>query len=100
MSNAAALALACGPAVVVGLVALRDRRLWRVVGGAVAAVGLAALIGLSKGEVERIWLPFTVWLLAAGAVAVQRWGPRSLRWWLGAQVTVALVLQAVFRTGW
>lgn len=100
VSNAAALALACGPAVVVGLVALRDRRLWRVVGGAVAAVGLAALIGLSKGEVERIWLPFTVWLLAAGAVAVHRWGAISLRWWLGAQVTLALVLQAVFRTGW
>lgn len=100
VSNAAALALAAGPAVVVGLVALRDHRLWRVVGGAAGAVALAALIGLSKGEVERIWLPFTVWLLVAGAAAVQRWGPGSLRWWLGAQVTVALVVQAVFRTGW
>jgi hypothetical protein len=100
VSNAAALALAAGPAVVVGLVALRDRRLWRVVGGALAAVALAALVGLSKGEVERIWLPFTVWLLAAGAVAVQRWGPASLRWWLGAQVAVALAVQAIFRTGW
>ena len=99
-SNAAALAIACGPAVVVGLVALRDHRLWRVVGGALAAVALAALIGLSKGEVERIWLPFTVWLLAAGAVAVQRWGPSSLRWWLGAQVAVALAVQTIFRTGW
>ena len=100
VSNAAALAIACGPAVVVGLVALRDHRLWRVVGGALAAVALAALIGLSKGEVERIWLPFTVWLLAAGAVAVQRWGPSSLRWWLGAQVAVALAVQTIFRTGW
>ena len=100
VSNAAALALAVGPAVVVGLVALRDRRLWRVVGGASAAVVLAAVVGLSKGEVERIWLPVTVWLLAAGAAAADRWGPLSLRWWLGAQVGVALVLQAVFRTGW
>lgn len=99
-SNAAALALAAGPAVVVGLLALRDRRLWRVAGGAVLAVTLAAVVGLSKGEVERIWLPFTVWLLAAGAAAVQRWGRGSLRWWLGAQVTTALVVQALFRTGW
>lgn len=99
-SNAAALALAAGPAVVVGLLALRDRRLWRVVGGAVLAVTLAAVIGLSKGEVERIWLPFTVWLLVAGAAAVQRWGVGSVRWWLGAQVTAALVVQALFRTGW
>ncbi|MBL8775237.1 MAG: hypothetical protein JNK12_04880 [Acidimicrobiales bacterium] len=100
VSNAAALALAAGPAVIVGLVALRDRQVWRVVGGALAAVALAALVGLSKGEVERIWLAFTVWLLAAGGVAVRRWGPASLRWWLGAQVAVALVVQAVFRTGW
>lgn len=100
VSNAAALALATGPAVVVGLLALRDRRVWRVVGGALAAVAMAALVGLSKGEVERIWLPFTVWLLAAGAVAGQRWGPASLRWWLGAQAAVALAVQAVFRTGW
>ncbi len=100
VSNAAALAIACGPAAVVGLVGLRDRRLWLVVGGALGAVALAALIGLSKGEVERIWLPFTVWLLVAGAAAVRRWGPGSLRWWLGAQVVVAIGVEAIFRTGW
>lgn len=100
VSNSAALAIACGPAAVVGLVGLRDRRLWQVVGGAVAAVALAALVGLSKGEVERIWLPFTVWLLVAGAAAVRRWGPGSLRWWLGAQVVVAVGVEAIFRTGW
>ncbi len=100
VSNAAALAIACGPAAVIGLVGLRDRRLWQVVGGALAAVALAALVGLAKGEVERIWLPFTVWLLVAGAAAVRRWGPGSLRWWLGAQVVVAIGVEAIFRTGW
>lgn len=100
VSNLAALALACGPAVVAGLLWMRDRALWRVVGGALAAVALAALIGLSKGEVERIWLPFTVWLLAAGAVLVDRWGPRSLQPWLALQVVVAIALQTIFRTGW
>ena len=100
VSNLAALAIACGPATVAGLVWLRDRDLWRLVGGALLAVLLAGLIGLSKGEVERIWLPFTVWLLAAGASVVARQGPRSLRPWLGAQVLVAVVVQTIARTGW
>lgn len=100
VSNLAALAIAGGPATVAGLVWLRDRDLWRVVSGALLAVVLAGLIGLSKGEVERIWLPFTVWLLAAGAAVVARQGPRSLRPWLGAQVLVAIVVQTIARTGW
>lgn len=100
VSNLAALAIACGPATVAGLVWLRERTLWRVVGGALLAVVLACLIGLSRGEVERIWLPFTVWLLAAGAAVTARQGHRALRPWLGTQVLVAVVVQTIARTGW
>ena len=68
VGNLAALAIATGPAVAVGLARLRNARVWWLVGGAVAAVMLADLSGMSKGEVERIWLQFAVWLLpAAGA---------------------------------
>lgn len=104
-SNLAALAIACGPAVAVGLGRLRDRRLWLLVGGAVAAVLLADLSALSKGEVERIWLPFAVWLLpAAAALAPDRsaGGGRAerVRAWLVLQVAVALAVQTWIRTGW
>jgi hypothetical protein len=37
---------------------LRDRQLWLLVGAALTAVLLADVSGLSKAEVERIWLPF------------------------------------------
>ena len=59
--NLAAWALALGPATVAGLAA-RDRRLWLIVGGGVLAALVAGLSGLSNGEVERIWLPFTIWV--------------------------------------
>jgi len=42
------------------------------------AVLLADASGLSKAEIERIWLPFAVWL-AAGAAA-----PPNPRLWLAA----------------
>ena len=43
----------------------RDRRAWLVVGAALVAVALADLSGMSKAEVERIWLPFAPFVLAA-----------------------------------
>jgi hypothetical protein len=59
---------------------------------AVAAVALADLSQLSRGEVERIWLPFVPWLALAA--------PGHRRGWLAAQVAVALVLQAALRSPW
>ncbi len=51
---------------------------------------------LSKAEVERIWLPFTVWMPAAAALLPAR----SHRWWLTLNVAGALVLNHVIVTTW
>jgi hypothetical protein len=51
---------------------------------------------LSKAEVERIWLPYTVWLTAAGALLPRR----SHRFWLALNVIGALVLNTVILTNW
>lgn len=96
LANPAALIIALGPAVPVALARLRDRRLWLVVGGALAGIVAADLSGLSKGEVERIWLPFLPWLVAATAV----FPARSARWWLAAQATAAVGLQFVLESPW
>lgn len=95
-SNLGALALALGPAIAIGLARLRDRRLWAIVGAACLAVTVANLTGLSKGEVERIWLPYIPWLLIASA-AIPLAFRRSA---LTMQVAAALVLQAVVVTPW
>ncbi|MER7889833.1 hypothetical protein ABTX15_08430 [Micromonospora sp. NPDC094482] len=58
------------------------------------AVAGADLSGLSKAEVERIWLPFAVWLLAATALLPA--GGR--RWWLAGQVVTALAVNHLLWT--
>lgn len=63
---------------------------------AVAAVGVATLSGMSKAEVERIWIPFTAWVLAAGAALPERWA-RPL---LLSQVATAVGVQAFLLTRW
>jgi hypothetical protein len=96
--NPAALALAAGPAFAAGLGRLRrgDTAAWLVPVGALVAVTVANVSGLSKGEVERIWLPYVPWLLTASVfLPVGR-----QRTWLAAQAGVALVLQAVLRSPW
>ena len=96
LGNPGAFLIALGPAVPVALARLRDRRLWLVAGGALVGVVLADLSGLSKAEVERIWLPFVPWLAASSAV----FPPRSARWWLAAQVTATVVLQLALESPW
>lgn len=58
------------------------------------ALLIADLSGLSKAETERIWLPFAMWLLSAGALL-----PRA-RGWLAAQAVLALLLNHLLLTGW
>ncbi|MGH9119382.1 MAG: hypothetical protein ACRD0A_16375 [Acidimicrobiales bacterium] len=96
VANLVVFAVAVGPAAVAGLHRLlRARRFTPVLllaGAAAAAVLGADVSGLSKGEVERIWLPFVPWV-AVGAAALAR--PRP---WLVANgvtaVTLALLLEA------
>jgi methylthioxylose transferase len=97
VGNPAALALATGPAVAAGLagVLARTRVEWRpalLPGAALAAVLLANLSQLSRGEVERIWLPFIPWLALAA--------PGDRRAWIAAQVGLALVLQVALTSPW
>jgi len=103
LGNLGALAITLGPAIVVALGWLRDRRAWLLVAAGLAMVALADASGLSKGEVERIWLPFVPWIaVAACALALDveragRWWPRAL---LAGQVATALVVQSVVRSPW
>ncbi|MGH3718789.1 MAG: hypothetical protein ACRDRI_08105 [Pseudonocardiaceae bacterium] len=65
---------------------------------AAAALGVvvADLSGLSKAEVERIWLPFAVWLIAAAGLLPAR----RARWWLAAQAVLALAVNHLLLTTW
>jgi hypothetical protein len=96
LADAACLAIVVGPALAVALVRLRDRRLWLLVGGALLAVALAGVSGMSKGEVERIWLPFALWILAAGAALTTR----RVAWWLALQVGFTMFVQTLVRSPW
>ncbi|GAA1077819.1 hypothetical protein [Tsukamurella strandjordii] len=102
-ANLAAAACAFGPAGAAAIGRIRDGR-WRtpLLGRPAALLGLVAaavlmmlaadLSALSKAEVERIWLPFTVWI-AAGAGLVRSGG--GARAWLAVQVAGALVIAHV-----
>lgn len=100
--NPAAFAVAVGPAVVVAL-SVWARRFWKLplavwllpALGLVAVAG-ADVSGLSKGEVERIWLPFVPWVVVLTALL-----PRArARLWLALQVTVAIMFQVSLHSLW
>jgi hypothetical protein len=100
--NIAALVLVLGPAVIAGLrrAAWRPRAaptaLMALAGAALVAVAVADLSGLSKGEVERIWLPFVLWITPLAALL-----PRpAARWWLLAQAVLALAINTLLATVW
>jgi hypothetical protein len=67
-----------------------------VVLAALAAILFADLSMLSKAETERIWLPFEVWLTAAGALLPVR----AQQWWLSVNVIGALLLNHFILTNW
>lgn len=69
------------PAALIGLVT-----------GAVLMLVAADLSALSKAEVERIWLPFTVWIAAGGGMLWYGRGIVTARAWLAAQAAGALLV--------
>ncbi len=95
LADAAVAVIALGPAVIAGATRIRRPLGW-IVGAAATAVALAAVSGLARGEVERIWLPFYPWLAVAAAGLIGR-RPGG---WLGAQIGVAIVVQTVIVGHW
>ncbi|MEU5723570.1 hypothetical protein [Micromonospora sp. NPDC047738] len=115
-ANLAALVLSAGPAlgpalrraVPAGVATVRRRGPGARLVGPVAAAGPTVLLpvaaaavvlaadlsGLSKAEVERIWLPFAVWLL----VATAHLPPATRRWWLAGQAATALAVNHLLWT--
>jgi hypothetical protein len=110
-ANLALIAVCAGPVAAVVMrraLAGISRAGIRLVGlsraGAVCLLPLAALTamlaadvsGLSKAEVERIWLPFAVWL-GAGTPLI----PQSHRQsWLAVQAATALLVNHLLLTTW
>jgi hypothetical protein len=101
LGNVAAFAIATGPAVTVALAWLRDRQLWLLAGGGLVVVVFADLSGMSKAEVERIWIPFVPWVVIAAAALASRRDPRRTgRGWLAAQGATGLLVQVAVRSPW
>jgi methylthioxylose transferase len=66
-------------------------------GASLLAMAVADLSGLSKGEVERIWLPFVPF---ATLVVVRLASSRRVSSWLAAQAAVAIALQTLLVWPW
>jgi hypothetical protein len=101
-ANFAALLFVLGPATVAGLrhLAAKPRALGLgagvLVAAALTAVLAADISGLSKAEVERIWLPFAVWLIVACGLL-----PKAQhRGWLAGQAVLALLVNHLVLTVW
>ena len=99
VANLAAFAIMVGPATVAGL-AHRPipPGLLPLLVGATGAVLLADLCGMSKAEVERIWIPFVPWVMVATGAAIA--SVRSRRAWLSAQVLVTMIVAVGVRSPW
>jgi hypothetical protein len=98
VANLVVLGISIGPAALAGAARGVPRRLRPLVLIAGIAVVFADLVGLSKGETERIWLPFVPWL-TLGAVAYGD-PPATARRWLTAQLIIASMLQLTLRSPW
>ena len=108
----AVLGLLVGPAVAAGVPALAHA-LRQGIGrslpeperarAVVALLATAALVGtvvldlagLTRGEVERIWVPYAAWLTIATALR-----PAPGRRWLTAQAATAIAVQALVHSPW
>jgi hypothetical protein len=106
-ADLACVVIAAGPAVVAGLrrtaaeTFLGRERRWDdpvvlLTAAALVTILAADISGLAKAEVERIWLPFVVWLLPATSLLPAR----ARRWWLAGQAVVALVVNHLLVTFW
>ncbi|HWJ10632.1 MAG TPA: hypothetical protein VNS46_14740 [Nocardioides sp.] len=100
--NLAALLVSAGPLVGAGLAhtaavaRTAERAGVLLVAGGALGVAAADASGMSRSEVERIWLIFIPWLTVACALLPDRWR----RWGLGLQVVTALAVTHLLYTSW
>jgi hypothetical protein len=103
-ANLACLILSAGPAALPALrravasARVADRRspaLW-LPALALLAIVAADLSGLSKAEVERIWLPYEIWLIPATTCLPAAHRTR----WLAVQALTALAVNHLLLTDW
>jgi hypothetical protein len=99
VADLAVLGAMLGPAVLAGATRLRATRVAPLVVGAAVAVLLADLSGLSKAEVERIWLPFMPWLTLT-VVGLEQPASRRTSSWLAAQGGLAIAFQLAIAWPW
>jgi len=96
LGSPVAWAVTAGPVLVAGALVAALRGHAPAV--AIAAVVVtAAVLGFSKAETERIWLPFVP---LAAVAAAQVLPPGRVRLWLGTLLVQGLVTQALFSTVW
>lgn len=96
LSNLLALGISIGPVVLASLPGRRRAGAWILVGGALFGLAVAEVSGLSKGEVERIWLPLVPFLTVAAAAIPLRWQRPAL----AVQLASGVVLAAIFVSPW
>ncbi|GLZ09521.1 membrane protein [Actinomadura sp. NBRC 104412] len=97
IANLAVLGLLVGPATVHALpsVLAGRRPLAWLIGAALVGVAALDVSGVTRGEVERIWIPYAAWVvLAAG-----HHRPPA-RAWLSAQAALAVGLQMLVQSHW
>jgi hypothetical protein len=101
IANIAVALIALGPATFAGLLRLRDRQVWIVVGGGLLAISASHLSQYSRAEVERIWLLFFPWVAVAGGTLMVSVSSRPrAAMWVGTQAAGAIALQAALVSKW
>jgi len=100
VANLAAFALVVGPAAAVAVSRLRRTGPWLLAAAGLTGVVLADLSGMSKAEVERIWLPWAPWVLVATFCLATSERSAAPRRWLGLQAAAAVAIQVGVRTPW
>lgn len=100
------LLIACGPALLRAARRVRLTPGWPFLAGAGLAVAFALASGLSRGEVERSWLPFFPWLLVPAVAPARRpaagepdAGPTPYAL-IAAGAIGSVVIEAILRTTW
>lgn len=96
------LLIACGPAVVLAFQRFRMTPGWPFLIGSVSAVAFGLAFGLSRGEVEGVWLPYFPWLLVpavAPEIRGQPAGPVPLIL-VAIGALTGVVVEAILRSPW